>query len=187
MRRASGRAGRHRRVRPADRLDRHPRPGRCATTRPLAPISCSSAAQPRPERCPEAATPRARTRIPVWTKADLALPDPDAVADRAVIATSAVTGAGHRRHFAWPLRKRSEAAKPHEYSLSGTGRSMPRQPGPILRRAPVGRSDAWLRKAETSWLPSTCGSPWMSSASIVGAVVTDDILDRIFRRFCIGK
>lgn len=119
-----------------------------------------------------------RARLIVWTKADLA-PAP-AVA----LATSAATGFGLidlKRAVAATLRARDAEADP----LAATGARC--REGLVL----AGRA-----------IESAAGAPAVGGdelvaidlrqaadelGKVVGAVVTDDILDRIFRRFCIGK
>ncbi len=124
-------------------------------------------------------------RILVWTKADLALPEPDASAQRALVVTSAETGAGVAAlRFAVAQRLRGNEAQ--EGALSATGARC---------RDSLSRGSAALRSA--SKLIVEAGGDELVAfdlrlavdelGQIVGAVVTDDILDRIFRRFCVGK
>jgi tRNA modification GTPase len=124
-------------------------------------------------------------RIQVWTKADLALPAADLQTRAAAIVTSALTGAGVaalRVAIAQTLRRRET----HEYSGSGTGARC---------RGSLDRASAALRSAART-IAETGGDELVAFdlrlavdelGHVVGAVVTDDILDRIFRRFCIGK
>ena len=133
----------------------------------------------------ELAIPDGGDRILVWTKADLASPGPDASGQHVVAITSALTGAGVaalRSAIAQKLRS-NEAA---EGALSATGARC---------RSSLARASAAL--ASAAKLIAQGGGDELVAfdlriavdelGQIVGAVVTDDILDRIFRRFCIGK
>ena len=57
----------------------------------------------------------------------------------------------------------------------------------------VGRTGAvprdWSRpgKRAKSWSPPKFGPALEGLGQVAGAVYTDDVLDRVFRRFCIGK
>jgi tRNA modification GTPase len=120
-------------------------------------------------------------RLPVLTKTDLGSPrDCD---ER--IGTSAATGAGLDM-----LRSAIAAAldrpETREISLAGTAARC---------RGSLVRAESALRNAAATL---ECGGGDELVAldlreaiddlgQVVGAVVTDDILDRIFRRFCIGK
>ena len=64
---------------------------------------------------------------------------------------------------------------------------MPRQPDPGFGRTPVGRSDRSSTSGGDELVAFDLRLAVDELGQIVGAVVTDDILDRIFRRFCIGK
>jgi tRNA modification GTPase len=124
-------------------------------------------------------------RIPVWTKADLALPEPDAAARDGLMITSALTGAGLaalRSEIAGKLRSNEAQEGP----LSSTGARC---------RGSLARARAALRSAATL-IVEGAGDELVAFdlrlavdelGQIVGAVVTDDILERIFRRFCVGK
>jgi tRNA modification GTPase len=124
-------------------------------------------------------------RIHVWTKADLALPDPATQALEPALVTSAATGAGVsalRLAIAQALR----GPEASDSSLSSTGARC---------RGSLCRASAALRSAAQT-IVENAGDELVAFdlrlaadelGQIVGAVVTDDILDRIFRRFCIGK
>jgi tRNA modification GTPase len=139
-------------------------------------------------QCSPAPAPAAElgiNRIHVWTKADLALPDPATPALEPSLLTSAATGAGVpalRTVIAQSLRGRDGS----DSSLSSTGARC---------RGSLSRASAALRSAAQS-IDEKAGDELVAFdlrlaadelGQIVGVVVTDDILDRIFRRFCIGK
>jgi tRNA modification GTPase len=130
------------------------------------------------------AEPRA-DRLCVWTKADLVLAAVESLPKHGEIHTSAVTGAGLpalRSTIARTLRGR----EPSEGALAITGARC---------RGSLSRASAALQTAARIILE--CGGDELVAfdlrlaldelGSVVGATVTDDILDRIFRRFCIGK
>ena len=126
-------------------------------------------------------SPDDRPRLLAWTKADTS---PDrSPAGR--IATSAATGeglAGLKRAIAEVLRSQSgegdlpagTAARCGE-SLAAAGRSL-QAAAEALR---LGAGDELVAVDLRQALDDL--------GRVVGAVVTDDLLDRIFRRFCIGK
>jgi tRNA modification GTPase len=131
------------------------------------------------DRAPE------RPRLHVWTKSDRAGPDPTTADGTAPIVTSAVTGAGIaalREAIARALREQE------------TDGNLP--VGTSARcRGSIGCAMAALRSAADT-LTEGGGDELVAFdlrlvveelGKVVGAVVTDDILDRIFRRFCIGK
>ena len=126
-----------------------------------------------------------RPVVRVWTKCDLEAPDPadPGAADR--LPTSAATGTGlEELRVAIAARLRSQDS---EGNLPvGTAA---RCRGSLLN------AEAALRSAAESLLAGG-GDELVAFelrlvleelGKVVGAVVTDDILDRIFRRFCIGK
>ncbi len=124
--------------------------------------------------------PFGRPRLVVRTKADMT---PASV--EPAIVTSAATGAGLdalRTAIARAIRGRvadsdapsSTAARCGE-SLAGAGRGLQRAAATLR----LGGGDE-LVAADIRQALDDLGR-------VVGAVVTDDLLDRIFRRFCIGK
>jgi tRNA modification GTPase len=127
----------------------------------------------------------ARPGLRVWTKLDQAAPDRVADDSTEMVKTSAATGAGlDDLRCAIARRIRNQAG---EGNLpAGTAA---RCRGSILR------AEAALRSAAETLLQA--GGDELVAADlhlaidelgrVVGAVVTEDILDRIFRRFCIGK
>ena len=127
-----------------------------------------------------------RPRLHVWTKGDQALP----ASRQPARGRADRDQRGHRR------RPRELCGRPSR------GRSSGRNPTEACRPAPARGAGA----ASSAPKPR-CGRPRRPSCrrggdelvafdlrlavdelgKVVGAVVTDDVLDRIFRRFCIGK
>jgi tRNA modification GTPase len=127
----------------------------------------------------------ARPRLHVWTKADQALPDPGHYDTIVPIVTSAVTGTGLDT-LRLAIAQTIERQQSEGNVIAGTGA---RCRGSIHLAAEALRSAA-------STLVDGRGEELVvfdlrvaldELGKVVGAVVTDDILDRIFRRFCIGK
>ncbi len=126
-----------------------------------------------------------RPRVHVWTKGDQALPDPGSRHGNTPVLTSAVTGAGLEA-------LRSAIARAiRDQEIDG---SLPAGTGARCRGS-IRRAEAALRSAADTLLQSG-GDELVAFdlrlavdelGKVVGAVVTDDVLDRIFRRFCIGK
>jgi tRNA modification GTPase len=134
---------------------------------------------------PEPALAVARPRLDVWTKADRAAPDRSTSDFARTIVTSALAGAGLdelRAAIAQALRQEE------------SGGNLPA--GTAARcRGSIQNAQAALGSATNSLIQGG-GIELVSFdlrlaieelGKVVGAVVTDDILDRIFRRFCIGK
>ena len=67
------------------------------------------------------------------------------------------------------------------------GCTVPRQPDPGRGRASNGRRQRLASGAGDELVAFDLRSAVDELGKVVGAVVTDDVLDRIFRRFCIGK
>jgi len=136
------------------------------------------------ERSTEALDPE-RPRLHVWTKGDQSLPHPGWRHAAVLIVTSAVTGAGLetlRSAVARTLQRQESDGSPP----AGTGARC---------RGSIHRAEAALRSAAETLLQAG-GDELVAFdlrlavdelGKVVGAVVTDDVLDRIFRRFCIGK
>jgi len=131
------------------------------------------------------ASAQAGPRLPVWTKGDLALPASAGPADFLPIVTSAVTGTGldHLRSAI------ARSIRQHD-----SGGDLPAGTGARCRGSLASARAALKSAAET--LLDGGGDELVAFdvrlaieelGKIVGAVVTDDVLDRIFRRFCIGK
>jgi tRNA modification GTPase len=121
--------------------------------------------------------------LSVWTKCDLGRPDPSRAG--AAILTSAATGEGLdelRVRIARLVRDSSAEA------------DLPASTGARCRDSLVGAQVALGSASQT--LRDGGGEELVALdlrlaldelGKVVGAVVTDDILDRIFQRFCIGK
>jgi tRNA modification GTPase len=129
------------------------------------------------------ASESARSRLLVLTKAD---ESPAIDADVVVIATSSKTGAG-LDELARAIRQRVAASTLHESNVvAGTAvrcrESLGQAAESLLRARAIVTSGAGeeLVAAEVRVALNELGK-------VVGAVYTDDVLDRIFSRFCIGK
>ncbi|MFI5458624.1 MAG: tRNA modification GTPase [Isosphaerales bacterium] len=126
-----------------------------------------------------------RPRLHVWTKGDRALPRPGSRLAAALIVTSALTGAGLetlRSAIARTLQRQESGDSPPV----GTGarcRGSIRQAEAALRSA----ADTLLQAGGDELVAFDLRLAVDELGKVVGAVVTDDVLDRIFRRFCIGK
>jgi tRNA modification GTPase len=141
--------------------------------------SAETAATALPSRAPE------RARLHVWTKSDRALPDRETRAHAELIVTSAATGAG--------LAALREAIARAIRSQEGEG-ILPAGTSARCRES-IGRAQAALESAANTLLEGR-GDELVAFdlrlaleelGKVTGSVVTDDILDRIFQRFCIGK
>jgi tRNA modification GTPase len=121
----------------------------------------------------------------VWTKGDQSLPELEGDGAQPLFVTSAATGAGVaslRSAIARNLR-----AEECEGDLpAGTGARC---------RGSIAQAAAALRSASRA-LIAGAGEELVAFdlrlavdelGKVVGAVVTDDILERIFSRFCVGK
>ena len=67
------------------------------------------------------------------------------------------------------------------------GRSLPRKHSTCRRLPSSGQPISPRRMAGMSWWRPKFASRLAELGKVVGAVYTDDLLDRIFRTFCIGK
>jgi tRNA modification GTPase len=126
-----------------------------------------------------------RPRLAVWTKGDQSGPGCRASDTLDFLVTSAATGMGLgelRSAIALALRNPL-----NEDNLpAGTGarcRGSLHLAESSLRRA----SECLLTGAGDELIAVDLRSAVDELGKVVGAVVTDDVLDRIFRRFCIGK
>jgi tRNA modification GTPase len=124
-------------------------------------------------------------RLAVWTKGDQSGPGSQANHTCHPLVTSAVTGMGVdelRSAIGQALGNRlTDDNRP-----AGTGarcRGSLQLAGSALQRA----AEALLTGAGDELVVFDLRSAVDELGKVVGAVVTDDILDRIFRRFCIGK
>lgn len=140
-------------------------------------LVCRSAVSGAP-----APLPPDRPRLLVWTKCDLAAP-PASACDS--LPTSAATGAGLealRAAIAAVLRRREADGDLPAGTAARCRDSLAR----------AGQSLLWAAETLTLGGGDELVAIDLRQAldelgKVVGAVVTDDILDRIFRRFCIGK
>ena len=122
-----------------------------------------------------------RPSLRVRTKCDLAPP----AGETADIATSAETGAGLgdlRRRIAETLRARAD-----ESDLPTTTAARCRDGLARAAEALATASDALALGAGDELVAVDLRQAIDDLGRVVGAVVNDDVLDRIFRRFCIGK
>jgi tRNA modification GTPase len=123
--------------------------------------------------------------LKVWTKGDLAIPEPSFTDSGDWIVTSAATGQGLeelRLAIADRIRRNDrEGDLP-----AGTAA---RCRGSILSAESALRSAAQSMqdRAGDELVAFDLRQAVDELGKVVGAVVTEDILDRIFRRFCIGK
>ena len=124
-------------------------------------------------------------RLTVWTQCDRGMPDPSNVDATTMVATSAATGLGIET-----LRS-AIAATIRDQEADG---NLPAGTAARCRGSLLG-AEAALRSSSETLLVG--GGDELVAVDlrlavdelgrVVGAVVTDDILDRIFSRFCIGK
>jgi tRNA modification GTPase len=119
----------------------------------------------------------------VWTKVDLARPS-DAIPG--AIATSSVTGEG--------LDALRTAIRAALLDAAGTGGEVVAATAVRCRQS-LARASRGLRNARKlardeqseELIAAEIRAALEELGTVVGAVYTDDILDRIFSRFCIGK
>jgi tRNA modification GTPase len=127
----------------------------------------------------------ARARLRVWTKADHAAPDPGTCGAAGQIVTSAVTGAGLdalRSAIAHAIRHGEDAS-----SLPAGTAARCRGSIQNAQAALESAADTLFQGGGDELVSFDLRLAIEELGKVVGAVVTDDILDRIFRRFCIGK
>ncbi len=128
-----------------------------------------------------ATVPDDRPHLDVWTKADLAPPE----GLMEVLPTSAATGVGLaalRTAIATALRGRAA-----EDDLPAGTAARCRASLVQASEALEGASQTLLHGGGDELVAIDLRQSLDELGKVVGAVVTDDILDRIFRRFCIGK
>jgi tRNA modification GTPase len=121
-------------------------------------------------------------RIDVWTKADREEPRQ---ARQAAVVTSATTGLGLdalRSAIARALR--NQRAEDHGAAATG---ARCRGSFQCARTALLRAAEALAVGAGDELVVCDLRSAVDELGKVVGAVFTDDVLDRIFRRFCIGK
>lgn len=128
---------------------------------------------------PAVEPPDGRPRLVVWTKADRSGPP------AGTIATSAEAGTGLddlRRAIAGSLRDRSAESSPPELTSARCGDGL-RRAAEGLRRA----SEAIRLDGGDELIAIDLRDAIDELGRVVGLAVDDEVLDRIFRRFCIGK
>jgi tRNA modification GTPase len=129
------------------------------------------------------AIPADRPRLDVWTKSDLA--EPGSIDRAGLVSTSAATGVG------LPALRTAIAAALHAHSAeddlpAGTAARC-RASFLHARGALEGASATLLQGGGDELVAIDLRQALDELGKVVGAVVTEDILDRIFSRFCIGK
>ena len=118
----------------------------------------------------------------VYTKADLA--EHDHSVELAAVFTSSRTGSGLAE-----LRRRIAAALSSRGSESSGVASTAARCGDSLRRAQASLEQARQEAAggAAELVSAEVRIALDALGEVVGAVYTEDLLDRIFSRFCIGK
>ena len=161
-----------------------PGPRSTAASRRTAPTCCSTAGRPR-GACGPSPESAVRPTIRVRTRCD------EAAADR---PDDLVRWSRHQRGDRGGPRLRCERPSRERSSPSRPKETCPRGPPPDAGEASSAPAAALHRPRES--LLAGGGDELIAFdlrlaveelGKVVGAVVTDDILDRIFRRFCIGK
>jgi tRNA modification GTPase len=134
---------------------------------------------------PHGALSQRSPRVSVWTKGDRALPDRADSGEPGPLVTSAATGAGIgelRAAVARTLRGQvGEGIAPA--GTSARCRDSFQRAIAAIRAA----SDTLCRGGGDELVAIDLRLAVDELGKVVGVQVTDDILDRIFRRFCIGK
>jgi tRNA modification GTPase len=124
-------------------------------------------------------------RLNIWTKGDQAAPDLGGLRALDLHITSAASGMG-LNELRSAIAQSIRGSLSENDSPAGTGARC---------RGSLHNAEAALRRASETII-SEGGEELVAFdlrlavdelGRVVGAVVTDDILDRIFRRFCIGK
>ncbi|RUL83084.1 tRNA modification GTPase [Tautonia sociabilis] len=138
----------------------------------------------RPADAPPLARPPQdhRPRLVVWTKADLS---PDAAPPEDALATSAESGLGLDRlrvAIADALRRREAEHDPAGLTSSRCRDGLARASAALGRAAEAIRLDSGDELVAVDLRDAV-----EELGRIIGAEIDDAILDRIFRRFCIGK
>jgi tRNA modification GTPase len=123
-------------------------------------------------------------RLVVWTKIDRALPVLFANDANTVVCTSSITGEG----LAELKQAIREALRGREQTsfVAGTAdrcRDSLRLAGEAIDRALAAHAQLLGEELIAAELRSALDA----LGEVVGAIYTDDILDRVFSRFCIGK
>ncbi|MCI0360293.1 MAG: tRNA modification GTPase [Planctomycetaceae bacterium] len=118
--------------------------------------------------------------IQVWTKCDVRQPPPDAPG----IRTSSRTGAGLGE------LTRAIAARLHERTADAVVASTAARCGESLELAGVALArarDLVARRGGEELVAAEVRTALDGLGQVAGAVYTDDVLDRVFGKFCIGK
>jgi tRNA modification GTPase len=146
-------------------------------------LLCVDATQPREVQEAAALAPASQDRIVVWTKADL-IANPILMQQREGILVSSRTGEGLQELKQLVVRRLSESATAELLPVTVAR----------CRDALIGAEEALqnaltLAHAEESeeLIATELRAALDALGQITGTVYTDDILDRIFSRFCIGK
>ncbi len=145
-------------------------------------LDCRSAETDKPG---DAGIASSQPVVRVWTKCDLADLDPDDTGSAERLPTSAVTGAGlEELRVAIARRLRGQ-----DFEGSLPVGTAARCRGSLLNAEAAVRSaaESLLAGGGDELIVFDLRLALEEMGKVVGAVVTDDILDRIFRRFCIGK
>ena len=113
------------------------------------------------------------------------MPDPELMSHEPLLLTSALTGAGVSA-LRLAIAQKLGSREADESSLSGTAA---RCRGSLIHASAALQSAAQImaQHGGDELIAFDLRLAAEELGQIVGAVVTDDILDRIFRRFCIGK
>lgn len=131
--------------------------------------------------------PENSMRLVVWTKVDRAASFPNECEGlSAAISTSSVTGQGIQHLRAAIARQLSDCAAQDSNVVAGTAircQDSLRLAAESLSRA----RDIAQQKLGEELVAAELRVALEELGRVVGAVYTDDILDRIFSRFCIGK
>lgn len=126
--------------------------------------------------------------IPTRTKSDLAAPDQLMPGDRNAVPVSASTGVGLRE-----LTARIEDELSRRYDSAGADTPVVTR---ARHRAILEAARAELNAFRDGWisndLPATVAAVHLRSAvhsleELIGAVDVEDVLDRVFSSFCVGK
>jgi tRNA modification GTPase len=126
-----------------------------------------------------------RPTLSVWTQCDRGLPDPTIASATPMIVTSAATGAGLQRlRLAIAAIVRDQGAD--ENLPAGTAARC-RGSLKCAEAALVSASETLIGGGGDELAAVDLRLAVDELGRVVGAIVTDDILDRIFSRFCIGK
>lgn len=136
-----------------------------------------------PADSPDSASVGTDLGLRVWTKCDLAPPPVEV--DGGALATSASTGEGLdplRREIAGRIRRQDAEGDLAATTGARCGDSL-HQAGRGLRAA----STTIRMEGGDELVALDLRLAIDELGKVVGAVVTDDILDRVFRKFCIGK